>query len=100
MHPALFSVPGITSAFAAKVGSVMVVWRKSVRIAGWTLGVLMGVAGQSIASADTIVDTTPGNSTLSHWGPTATHQYGQVITAPTTDTVLDSFSFTFNSDTA
>ena len=52
------------------------------------------------ASADTIIDTNPANATISAWGPSTTLQYGQVITVPTTDYLLKSFSFTFNSDTA
>jgi hypothetical protein len=68
---------------------------RALRLSAGLIGLVL-VAG---ASADTIIDTNPANSTISAWGPSTTLQYGQVITVPTTDNVLKSFSFTFNSDT-
>ena len=48
------------------------------------------------ALADTAIDTTPqwdGQQSISPFGHPDTATYGQVITAPTDDTVLDSFTF-------
>ena len=65
----------------------------------WLSVGFIGLALVAQASADTIIDTNPANDTISAWGPSTTLQYGQVITVPTTDNLLRSFSFTFNSDT-
>ncbi len=60
-------------------------------------GMIAAFAWGGAASADTIIDTTPANTTIASWGPTSTFQYGQVVTVPTADYLLKNFSFTFNS---